>query len=68
MDEMEVFVRFNEAVRDAGGGRAFAKAHGVSESLVSRVLHGTRGINGRLLSAIGVERVISYRPLDGGDK
>ncbi len=50
----------------AGGQNAWAEAHGLQKSMVSRVLSGERGngpagVPDSILAAVGYERVVTYR-------
>jgi len=45
----------------AGGQRAYAEQVGVSPELVRLVLVGRREPAGRILDALGLERVVTYR-------
>jgi hypothetical protein len=45
----------------AGGQNAWAEAHGLQKSMVSRVLSGERGVSDAILAAVGWERVVTYR-------
>lgn len=45
----------------AGGQNAWAEAHGLQKSMVSRVLSGERGVSDAILAAVGWERVTTYR-------
>lgn len=64
MTEQEVIERLRVAVDEAGGQRAFARAHGFSVAYVNDVLRGKRTLSVRMLATIGVRReilhVVSY--------
>lgn len=49
----------------AGSQTAWARENGLSAVYVSDVLTGKRDPAGKLLAALGVERVVSYRRLEG---
>jgi hypothetical protein len=61
LTEREVMERLRAAVTSAGGQRRFAAAHGFTPAYVHDVLHGKRGLAQRILDALGIERVVSYR-------
>ncbi len=54
------------AIKADGSQKAFAKRIGLSESYLSDVLNRRRNISPRILKFLGLERVISYRRIDGG--
>lgn len=54
------------AIKADGSQKAFAKRIGLSESYLSDVLNRRRDISPRILKFLGLERVISYRRIDGG--
>lgn len=54
------------AIKVDGSQKAFAKRVGLSESYLSDVLNKRRDISPRILKFLGLERVISYRRIDGG--
>jgi DNA-binding transcriptional regulator YdaS (Cro superfamily) len=61
LTEQEVRDRLRGAVEQAGGQRRFADMHGFTPAYVNDVVHGRRALADRILAAIGVERVVSYR-------
>jgi DNA-binding transcriptional regulator YdaS (Cro superfamily) len=61
MTEKEVIERLRIACQNAGGQKAFAKLHGFSAAFVSDVVNGKRHPSDRVLEAIGLERVVTYR-------
>lgn len=61
LTEHEVMQRLRDAIKEAGGQRKFAEAHGFTVGYVSDVLRGNRALADRILSAIGVERTVTYR-------
>lgn len=69
LTEHEVMERLRTAIQAAGGQRQFARAHGLTVSYVSDVLHGKRALADRILATIGIEREIvrqvMYRERDG---
>lgn len=50
------------AVRKAGSAKAWAEGAGVSEQYVSDVRLGRRDPGPAVLAALGLERVVRYRP------
>lgn len=67
MTEDEVIEQLRAAIADAGSQRAFAEKHGFTPGYVSDVLKGQRGLSDRILAAIGVERVVTYRMKEGNN-
>ncbi|TXN73274.1 helix-turn-helix domain-containing protein [Methylobacterium sp. WL6] len=60
MGEAEVLVRLEAACRSAGGQRAWARRHGVSQTAVSEVIRGIRGEHGippGILAGLGLRAV-----------
>lgn len=51
-----------EAVKKAGGQRAWAVIHGVSEQYVCDVMQGRRGIGQKLAQPLGYRPVTRYEP------
>lgn len=60
MTEQEVIERLHSAVADAGGQRAFARAHGLSVAYINDVLRGKRALSERVLATIGIRREIQH--------
>jgi hypothetical protein len=50
----------------AGGQKAWGDARGISAQYVSDVIAGRRLPGSKVLAALGVERVVSYRRVRGG--
>lgn len=61
LSESDVIARLRAAVEAAGGQRQFAENAGVSPAYINDVLHRRRGLADRILAALGVERVVTYR-------
>lgn len=61
LTEQEVVARLRAAIDTAGSQAAFARRHGISNQYVSDALRGRRELGQKILEAIGVERVVSYR-------
>lgn len=64
LTEQEVKERLIAAVAAAAGQRSFATKHGFSFAYINDVVRGRRDLSERILAAIGVERVITYRLKD----
>lgn len=64
LSEREVIERLREACRVAGNQAAFAKLHGLTPAYVGDVIHGRRQLADKILRAIGIEKVVTYRPID----
>lgn len=58
MTEDEVYQALIEAVKKAGGQRAFAIRLKLTPSYINDVVHKRRLMSDRILEAIGVERVV----------
>jgi hypothetical protein len=63
----DVFMALNDRVAQHGSQRAFARAVGVSEQLLSDVLHARRDPNDELLRAIGFKRVVRYSRMSNAE-
>jgi DNA-binding transcriptional regulator YdaS (Cro superfamily) len=50
----------------AGSQKAFAKQAGVSEQYICDIRRGRREPGAKILRYFGLERVVSYRRVDGG--
>jgi hypothetical protein len=61
MDVAAVRARLRAGVDKAGGPRAFAERHGISPSLVRYTLTGKREPAGKILAALNLVRVVTYR-------
>lgn len=49
------------AIQAAGSQRAFAQQHGISTQYVNDVLRGRREMGQKILDALGIDRIVSYR-------
>jgi hypothetical protein len=65
MTKRQVLDRLRAQVEQAGGMRAWSRAHGFSASFTSDVLAGNVEPSKRLLLTLGFERVkeVRYRPI-----
>lgn len=63
LDLDEVMSALRDAVAAAGSQRAAADRMGVSQAYLADVLHGRRAIGGRVLDALGLERVTLIVPV-----
>lgn len=61
MTEQEAIEYLRNACQKAGGQRQFAELHGFSTGYISDVLAGKRALADRILIALGIERVVTYR-------
>lgn len=61
MTEQEVRKRLAEAIEAAGGQSVFADRHGFTRAYINDVVHGRRALADRILAAIGIERIVTYR-------
>lgn len=61
LTEAHVLARLKTAVKAAGSVADFARQVGVSQPYVSQAMSGRTTIGPRLLDAIGIERVVTYR-------
>lgn len=68
MTEQEVIEHLRVACQNAGGQKAFAKLYRFSTAFVSDVVNGKRHPSDRILEAIGLERVVTYRKKRVGSK
>ena len=60
LDLLDVSRMLREQCRAAGGQQAWAEAHGVSPQYVCDVLNGRREPGDKILSALGLVRVVRY--------
>ena len=65
MNLQEVIERLRRACRQAGGQNHWARRHGLSQAYVSDVLTGKKPPGPRLLAALGLRLVTTYRPVKG---
>lgn len=61
LSEHEVIVRLRAAIQAAGSQKAFAQQHRISQQYISDVLAGRRKPGQKILDALGIEQVVSYR-------
>lgn len=57
----DVRKRLAQACQNSGSQALWAKDNGLSTAYVNDVLHGRREPGGKLLAALGLERVVLYR-------
>jgi len=60
MTKEDVLRLLRKMVAEAGGQKAFAKANGIEQSIISEVLHGHRDPPPRLLDKMGINREWMY--------
>ena len=63
MTETEVIAILRRKVHIAGTYKAYATANGLSIAYVWDVLQGRRAPGGKILDALGLERVVTYREI-----
>jgi len=61
MDRENVLALLRQKCDEAGGQKAWAAVHGVSQVYVSDVLAGRREPAGKIIAALGLERVVTFR-------
>lgn len=61
MNEQDVLERLRVAIEQAGSQSAFAEQHGISLQYVNDVLRKRREPGQKILNALGIERVVTYR-------
>lgn len=61
LDVIDVCRMLRQACDNAGGQKAWAEAHGVSEAYVSKVLHASREPGKAILDALGLTMRVVYR-------
>lgn len=61
MNEQDVIERLRAAVEQAGGQRAFARSIGVTAAYVNDMLRGRRTVGEKVLTTLGIERVVTHR-------
>lgn len=63
LDEADLGPRLRAAIAAAGSQEAFARQVGVAPSLISEVASCRRNYTDRILAAMGLRRMVVYRPL-----
>ena len=58
---MDVIKILQAACKKAGTQAAWAKANGISAAYVTDVLSGKRNAGAKILSALGVEKVVTHK-------
>lgn len=58
---MNVLTELNKAIDKAGNQVSFARANDISTAYVNDVVRGRKEPGDKILSALGLERVITYR-------
>jgi DNA-binding transcriptional regulator YdaS (Cro superfamily) len=66
INEQRLREMINIAIQIAGSQKAFAKQVGISQQYLTDTLRGRRAIGTKLLKWFDLERVVSYRRIDGG--
>jgi hypothetical protein len=66
IDEARLREMINVAIQVAGSRFAFCQQAGISEQYLSDVLNGKRAVGKKILKWFGLERVVYYRRVDGG--
>jgi hypothetical protein len=67
---LEFYALLRQACREAGGQRAFARTHGMSEQYLCDVLNARKDPGDRILAALGLVKVVRYahRRSDAGPR
>jgi hypothetical protein len=60
-DGMDIQRELMVSIRNAGSGKAFAEALGLSPTFVSDVATARRPVSDRVANALGFEKVVGYR-------
>ena len=60
---MAIPQKLRQSANQRGSQRALAKELGVSEAYLSDVINGRRDPGRKILKALGLERVVAYRPV-----
>lgn len=66
MNADKVIALLRDECSRAGSQRAWAMKHGISAPYVADVLRGRREPAGKVLDALGLERVVTYEPTRKG--
>ncbi|MEW6212376.1 MAG: hypothetical protein AB1631_28885, partial [Acidobacteriota bacterium] len=53
-----------DAIDRAGSQGAFAAANGLSRQYLSDILNGRRDMSGKILSALGLKKIVEFEPLN----
>jgi hypothetical protein len=62
--KQELVERLRTAIASAGSQEAFAAQHDIAAAYISDVMRGRREPGQKILDALGVERVVTYRVKD----
>jgi transcriptional regulator with XRE-family HTH domain len=68
LSEQDIRERLRAAVAAAGSQQAFARQCDISAQYINDVLRGRREPGQKILTALGVERVVTYRELAHNDR
>jgi hypothetical protein len=68
LNQVDVFRELREACRAAGGQKAWAERHGVSQTFLSDVLNAKCGPGTSILRPLGLVQVTVYRRLQSGNR
>lgn len=68
MDRTAVLGRLRAAIATVGTAAEFCRKHSVSEAYVSEVLSGSKPPADKILAALGLERVVTYREINPTEK
>jgi len=68
MTEADVIARLKAACDVAGSQKAWAAAHNMTAQWVHDVISGRRAPGQSILDALGLERVVTYRPAPKGEE
>ena len=63
IDTTQLLALFHDAAGGYGASSAFAKKHGLSESLISVVGSGKQKIGPKIAAALGYRRIVLWVPL-----
>jgi predicted amino acid racemase len=61
LTERDIKDRLRAAILKAGSQAAFARQHNISLQYINDVMNGRRDIGQKILDALGIERVVTYR-------
>lgn len=68
LTEQDIRARLRDAIQAAGSQAAFARQHNISLQYVNDVVNGRREIGQKILDALGIEKIVTYRDRKGTDQ
>jgi hypothetical protein len=61
LTEQDIRDRLRAAIKQAGSQAAFARQHNISLQYINDVMNGRRDMGQKILDALGIEKIVTYR-------